>query len=115
VLFWRENLSIRCILRNREQSLIHPRLLIGLDESPTGYSLARCSPAWLTSASPAKDMMQHALASVNDQKKRLRLRLASRIIRAVTGGWPIFTMNTSTNKTKQALIPANIANPMNDW
>jgi hypothetical protein len=68
VLFWRENLSIRCILRNREQSLIHLRLLIGLDESPVGYSLARCYPAWLTSASPAKDMMQHALASVNDQK-----------------------------------------------
>jgi hypothetical protein len=60
-------------------------------------------------------MMQHGLVCVNNQKNRLRLRLASRIIRAVTGGWPIFTMNTSTNKTKHALIPAKIAKPMNDW
>jgi putative transposase len=31
---------------------------IGVDESPTGYSLVSCSPAELTSASPAKDNSQ---------------------------------------------------------
>ena len=32
---------------------MYPLLPIGCDESPTGYSLVSCSPAELTSASPA--------------------------------------------------------------
>ena len=68
------------MLRNREQSLIHPRLLIGLDESPTGYSLARCSPAWLTSALPAKYMMQQKPWSVSTIGEQIASSFANNAI-----------------------------------
>jgi hypothetical protein len=80
VLFRRENLSIRYILRNREQSLIHPRLLIGLDESPTGHSLAKCSPAEPASASPAKHMMQQELWSLSTIGKQIASGFANNAI-----------------------------------
>jgi hypothetical protein len=68
------------MLRNREKSLIHPRLLIGLDESPTGYSLARCSPAWLTSALPAKHMMQQEPRSLSTIGKQIASSFANNAI-----------------------------------
>ena len=46
------NLSTRCAMKCRERALGPPPALIGTDESPAGYSLTGCTPAWPASASP---------------------------------------------------------------
>ena len=45
----------RCVSAKTKSGPQTALLTIGIDESPTGYSLASCSPAELASASPAGD------------------------------------------------------------